>query len=137
MTRYTFDPRVEFTLDERRRHCRTFSVGIEDNTVEYGGRTVARIRGPAEHAHAIRAAARTYCDYLNALDGVASDSRATVVVLSSQGEHAEARVVVRGRVVAQCACFDNGLNEAWAGLIAASLNDCINALPVGGEAGHV
>lgn len=133
MTRYTFDPRIEHTLDERRRHCRTFSVGIEDNAVEYGGRTVARIKGPAEHAHAIRAAAQAFCDWNNARDGVRPTDRATVVVLSSQGEHAEARVVVNGRVVCQCGTFDNGLNEAWAGLIASLLNTAGNAWPVGDE----
>lgn len=129
MTRYTFDPRVEFTLNERSRHCRTFSVGIEDAQVPYGGRTVARIKGLAEHAHAIRAAARAYCDHLNAMQGVTPDSRATVALCKG----GEARVVVRGRVVSRCDAFDANLNEAWAGLIAASLNDCINALPVGDE----
>lgn len=130
MVRYTCDPRVEFTLDERRRNCRTFSVGIEDNAVEYGGRTVARIKGPAEHAHAIRAAARAYCDHLNAMQGVTPDSRATVALCKG----GEARVVVRGRVVSRCDAFDAGLNEAWAGLIASCLNSVLHGLPVGEEA---
>lgn len=47
---------------------------------------------------------------------------ATVVVLRDQGPHAEARVVVNGRVVAQCSAFDDGLNEAWATVIADALN---------------
>ena len=119
MTRYTFDPRLEFTLDERRRYCRTFSVGIVDQEMlPFGSATIARIKGPSEHANAIRAAARSYCDQLN----VPKDGEAKVVVLSDQGVHAEARVVVNGRVVARCDAFDNGLNEAWARLIAAALN---------------
>lgn len=123
MTRYTFDPRLEFTLDERRRKCRTFSVGIVDQELRpFGSAVVARIKGPSEHPHAIRAAAGTYCDHLNALQGIPPDSRATVVLLSSQGRHAEARVVVNGRVVARCDAFDDGLNEAWAGVIAEALN---------------
>lgn len=118
MTRYTFDPRIEHTLAKGRRHCRTFSVGIEDSAVEYGGRTVARIKGPSEHTHAIRAAARAYCDHLNAMQSVTPDSRATVVLCKGN----EARVAVNGRVVAQCSAFDSGLNEAWAGVIADALN---------------
>lgn len=78
-------------------------------------------------------AQRDNCDVANALEGMPpSDSHATVVVCGHT-PHREARVIVRGRVVARCDAFDDGLNEAWAGLIAASLNDCINALPVGDE----
>ena len=66
MTRYTFDQRFEFTLDDRRRYCRTFSVGIIDQeSLPFGSATIARIKGPSEHANAIRAAARAYCDRLN------------------------------------------------------------------------
>ena len=73
MTRYTFDPRLEFTLDDRRRHCRTFSVGIVDHElVSLGGATIARIKGPSEHADAIRAAAQAYCDTLNGVHRMAS-----------------------------------------------------------------
>lgn len=133
MTRYTFDPRIERTLNKRARKCRTFSVGIQDMQLPPWQRTVARMRGLSEHAHAIRAAAQAFCDWNNARDGVRPTDRATVVVLSSQGEHAEARVVVRGRVVAQCGSFDNGLNEAWAGLIASLLNTAVGAWPVGDE----
>lgn len=129
MTRYTFDPRIEHTLAKGRRKCRTFSVGIQDMQLPPWQRTVARMRGLAEHCHAIRAAARTFCDYQNARESVVSDSRATVVLCKG----GEARVVVRGRVVARCDAFDADLNESWAGLIADSLSNCINGLPVGDE----
>lgn len=65
MTRYIFDPRLEHTLAKGRRKCRTFSVGIQDMQLPPWQRTVARIKGPSEHAHAIRAAAQAYCDRLN------------------------------------------------------------------------
>lgn len=133
MSRFTFDPRIEHTLGKRARKCRTFSVGIQDMQLPPWQRTVARMRGLAEHCHAIRAAAQAFCDWNNARDEVRPTDRATVVVLSSQGEHAEARVVVNGRVVCQCGTFDNGLNEAWAGLIASLLNTAGNAWPVGDE----
>jgi len=126
LTRYTFDPRP---LWKPRKSQRDMQISIVDETLDLVPRRAAKIIGPVQHAHAVRAAARAYCDVANALEGMPpSDSHATVVVCG-HNPHREARVIVRGRVVARCDAFNDGLNEAWAGLIAASLNDCINALP--------
>lgn len=67
MTRFTFDPRFEFTLDERRRYCRTFSVGIVDQELRplgsanhrpHQGAVGARPRHPCGGASLLRPAER-------------------------------------------------------------------------------
>ena len=63
MTRFTFDPRYDWTP---RRPQREMQIGVFDNHPDlFGAQRVAKIIGPVEHADALRAAAQAYCDLLN------------------------------------------------------------------------
>jgi len=66
MTRYTFDPRPDW---KPRKSQRDMQIGIVDTMGQFMQLRAAKIIGPVEHAEAVRAAAKAYCDTLNQTHG--------------------------------------------------------------------
>ena len=62
MSRYSFDERPDF---RRRPGQREFEIGVRDGDRPFGCTVVAKFRGPAELAEAVRAAARAFCERAN------------------------------------------------------------------------
>lgn len=63
MSRYSFEERPDF---RRRPGQREFQIGVRDaERGLLGSAVVAKFRGPAELADAVRAAARAFCEEAN------------------------------------------------------------------------